>query len=252
MQSSNSTPATRSRRSITSRLAVIEHSRPPFVHFGCATKRHSFCPDTVFSCEEYSLNDHHNNPNTLHSLLLLFLRLSAFLFEVIAATGVRLWTHFRNLGHMPIEVFARTHNIPGRQPSTPLSPLSPKPSTKLASPTLPAYSNISIRVQRSRGLTIVPLLSQVSHGKCLAGELYGKLVYHIQFGGNEVVKAKDGAGVSDALDGLCQGQVCQLALVNGVERIHPLGKLSASEETLLEACLPEVKKNIEKGKAFVA
>jgi len=38
---------------------------------------------------------------------------------------------------------------------------------------------------------------------------------------------------------------------NGVEKIHPLGPLSAEEERLLEACLPELKKNIEKGKAFV-
>ena len=38
---------------------------------------------------------------------------------------------------------------------------------------------------------------------------------------------------------------------NGVEKIHPIGDLTAEEEKLLEACLPELKKNIEKGKAFV-
>ena len=37
----------------------------------------------------------------------------------------------------------------------------------------------------------------------------------------------------------------------GVEKIHPIGELTAEEEKLLEACLPELKKNIEKGKAFV-
>lgn len=37
----------------------------------------------------------------------------------------------------------------------------------------------------------------------------------------------------------------------GVEKIHPIGDLTAEEEKLLEACLPELKKNIEKGKAFV-
>ena len=37
---------------------------------------------------------------------------------------------------------------------------------------------------------------------------------------------------------------------NGVEKIHPVGKLDASEEKLIEACLPELKKNIEKGIAF--
>ena len=39
---------------------------------------------------------------------------------------------------------------------------------------------------------------------------------------------------------------------NGVEKIHPVGQVSPEEEKLLEACLPELKKNIEKGKAFVA
>lgn len=44
------------------------------------------------------------------------------------------------------------------------------------------------------GATIVPLLSQTSHGKAIKGEVYEKLVHRIQFGGDEVVKAKDGAG----------------------------------------------------------
>lgn len=39
---------------------------------------------------------------------------------------------------------------------------------------------------------------------------------------------------------------------NGVEKIHPIGPLSAEEEKLMEACLPDLKTNIEKGKAFVA
>ena len=38
----------------------------------------------------------------------------------------------------------------------------------------------------------------------------------------------------------------------GVKKIHPIGDLSAEEQKLLEACLPDLKKNIEKGKAFVA
>lgn len=44
------------------------------------------------------------------------------------------------------------------------------------------------------GATIVPLLSQTAHGKGIKGEAYEKLVHRIQFGGDEVVKAKDGAG----------------------------------------------------------
>jgi malate dehydrogenase len=48
------------------------------------------------------------------------------------------------------------------------------------------------------GVTIVPLLSQSEVGKSLKGGIGGKeweaLVHRIQFGGDEVVKAKDGAG----------------------------------------------------------
>lgn len=46
------------------------------------------------------------------------------------------------------------------------------------------------------GPTIVPLLSQVSAGKSLMSnkEAYDALVQRIQYGGDEVVKAKDGAG----------------------------------------------------------
>jgi len=40
--------------------------------------------------------------------------------------------------------------------------------------------------------------------------------------------------------------------LDGVEKIHPIGDISAEEEQLLAACLPELKKNIDKGKAFVA
>ena len=44
------------------------------------------------------------------------------------------------------------------------------------------------------GTTIVPLLSHNAYGKAITGEAYEKLVNRIQFGGDEVVKAKDGAG----------------------------------------------------------
>ena len=44
------------------------------------------------------------------------------------------------------------------------------------------------------GATIVPLLSQTKHGKGITGEQYKALIHRIQFGGDEVVKAKDGAG----------------------------------------------------------
>jgi malate dehydrogenase len=38
----------------------------------------------------------------------------------------------------------------------------------------------------------------------------------------------------------------------GVDKVHPLGKLSSFEKELLSAALPELKKNINKGAEFVA
>jgi malate dehydrogenase len=137
------------------------------------------------------------------------------------------------------------------------------------------------------GATIVPLLSQAHHGEAVSGEVYNKLVHRIQFGGDEVVKAKDGAGsatLSMAYAGakftnaLLRGLNGEKDVVtptfvksplfadqgidffssnvelgpNGVEKILPLGPLSEQEKKLLQACLPELKKNIEKGKQFVA
>ncbi|KAH9927866.1 malate dehydrogenase [Amylocystis lapponica] len=137
------------------------------------------------------------------------------------------------------------------------------------------------------GATIVPLLSQSSYGKGVSGEAYSKLVHRIQFGGDEVVQAKEGAGsatLSMAYAGakfthaLLRGLRGEKGVVtptyvksplfadqgvdffsslvelgpNGVEKIHPLGPLTSEEEKLLAACLPDLKKNIEKGKAFVA
>jgi len=39
---------------------------------------------------------------------------------------------------------------------------------------------------------------------------------------------------------------------NGVEKIHDVGKIDPVEQGLLDACLADLKKNIEKGVAFVA
>ncbi|GAW09666.1 NAD-malate dehydrogenase [Lentinula edodes] len=152
--------------------------------------------------------------------------------------------------------------------------------------TTPSECNVPV-VGGHSGPTIVPLLSQVAKGKGLQGETYEQLVHRIQFGGDEVVKAKDGAGsatlsmayagakfTNSLLRGLNgeKGVITPTFVknplfadkgidffsspvelgVNGVEKIHPIGPLSAEEEKLLEACLPELKKNIEKGKAFVA
>ncbi|KIY47588.1 malate dehydrogenase [Fistulina hepatica ATCC 64428] len=137
------------------------------------------------------------------------------------------------------------------------------------------------------GATIVPLFSQTKVGKAVAGEPYAKLVNRVQFGGDEVVKAKDGAGSATlsmayagakfadcllrALNGekgvvtptfvksplyADKGVDFFASLIelgpNGVQKINPVGNLTPEEQKLLEACLPDLKKNIDKGKAFVA
>ncbi|KAI4122301.1 MAG: hypothetical protein LQ347_006546 [Umbilicaria vellea] len=148
----------------------------------------------------------------------------------------------------------------------------------------PADENVTV-VGGHSGATIVPLLSQTS-GKELTGKDLEDFVYRVQFGGDEVVKAKDGAGsatLSMAMAGArfaesllkaAQGQkgVVEPTFVdsplykdegidffsskvelgpNGVEKIHDVGKLTEQEQKLLEACKTDLKKNIEKGVKFV-
>ena len=107
----------------------------------------------------------------------------------------------------------------------------------------------------------------------------------MQFGGDEVVQAKGGAGsatLSMAMAGArfaesllkaAQGQtgVIEPTYVdsplykdqgvtyfasnvelgpNGVEKIHPVGTLSAHEQSLLDVCLKDLKSNIEKGEKW--
>ncbi|KAL8298089.1 hypothetical protein RB601_002741 [Gaeumannomyces tritici] len=134
------------------------------------------------------------------------------------------------------------------------------------------------------GVTIVPLLSQSSHPELSSD---AALINRVQFGGDEVVKAKEGAGsatLSMAMAGArmaesvlraAQGEkgVVEPTFVdsplykdqgidffsskvelgpNGVEKIHPIGNVDAAEQKLIDACLVDLKKNIEKGVAFVA
>jgi malate dehydrogenase len=56
----------------------------------------------------------------------------------------------------------------------------------------PANEEVTV-IGGHSGVTIVPLLSQSNHPD-ISGEVRDKLVNRIQFGGDEVVKAKDGAG----------------------------------------------------------
>ncbi|KAF1942249.1 malate dehydrogenase [Clathrospora elynae] len=143
----------------------------------------------------------------------------------------------------------------------------------------PASENITV-VGGHSGATIVPLLSQ--SGYSLEGEKLESYIKRVQFGGDEVVQAKDGAGsatLSMAMAGArftesllkaAQGQknVIEPTFVdsplfkdqgceyfasnvelgpNGVEKIHPIGKISDYEQGLLDACVADLGKNIKKG-----
>ena len=148
----------------------------------------------------------------------------------------------------------------------------------------PADVNVHV-VGGHSGVTILPLLSQT--GLKFSQEELDKLTHRIQFGGDEVVKAKDGTGSATlsmaqagarfttsllkALNG--QRGIVEPTFVyspvakkdgvdffatnvelgpEGVAKIHPLGPLSPYEQKLYQAVVPELKKNIAKGVEFVA
>ncbi|KAJ3229153.1 Malate dehydrogenase, cytoplasmic [Chytriomyces hyalinus] len=130
------------------------------------------------------------------------------------------------------------------------------------------------------GVTIIPLLSQT--GINFTQEEIEKLTHRIQYGGDEVVKAKDGTGSATlsmaqagarftnsllealegkkgiveptyvyspvaAKDGVAWFSTNVELGVNGVEKIHPLGELSEYEKKLYAEAVPELQKNIKKG-----
>ena len=131
------------------------------------------------------------------------------------------------------------------------------------------------------GITILPLFSQVA-GFTPSDEDREALTVRTQFGGDEVVQAKAGAGsatlsmayagylfaenVVKAMNGATD--VVQCAYVesqvtdapffaspckfgkNGVEEIMGYGELSAYEKSWFDKMLPDLKKQIEKGVAF--
>lgn len=146
----------------------------------------------------------------------------------------------------------------------------------------PANENIPV-VGGHSGATIVPLLSQA--GYTLEGAERDEYIKRVQFGGDEVVQAKGGAGsatLSMAMAGArfaesllkaAQGQkgVIEPTFVdsplykdqgvnffasqvelgpNGVEKIHEVGKITEHEQQLLEVCLKDLKSNIEKGEKW--
>lgn len=143
----------------------------------------------------------------------------------------------------------------------------------------PADENITV-IGGHSGVTIVPLLSQA--GYSLEGKERDDFVFRVQYGGDEVVKAKDGGGsatLSMAMAGArfaesllkaAQGEkgVIEPTFVdsplykdqgieffsskielgpNGVEKVHEVGKITPFEQKLLDASLVDLKKNIEKG-----
>ncbi|EDO15721.1 hypothetical protein Kpol_1073p7 [Vanderwaltozyma polyspora DSM 70294] len=136
------------------------------------------------------------------------------------------------------------------------------------------------------GITIIPLLSQTQH-QSIPEDQKKALIHRIQFGGDEVVKAKNGAGsatLSMALAGsrfansVLRGFAGEKDVVepsfvdsplfksegieffaspvtlgaNGIEKVHPIGAVSAEEEQMLEECKETLKKNIQKGIDFAS
>jgi malate dehydrogenase len=132
------------------------------------------------------------------------------------------------------------------------------------------------------GITILPLFSQVP-GMKVSDEELEALTVRTQFGGDEVVKAKAGAGsatlsmayagyvftenVIRAMNG--EKGIVQCAFVesditeapffaspckfgeNGVEEVMGFGELSAYEKQWFDKMMPELKKQIQKGIDFV-
>merc|ERR1711951_127562 len=134
------------------------------------------------------------------------------------------------------------------------------------------------------GITIMPLISQCSPAVSFEAEALDALTKRIQDAGTEVVKAKAGAGsvtlsmayaaarFTDSLIKGMNGQegVIECAYVqsdvteakyfatpvvlgpNGVEKNLGLGTLTAYEQDLLKAAIPELNGSIKKGEKFVA
>nr|AIT70155.1 malate dehydrogenase [Undaria pinnatifida] len=132
------------------------------------------------------------------------------------------------------------------------------------------------------GTTIMPLLSQVK-GATFSEEDIAALTHRIQFGGDEVVQAKDGAGsatlsmahagayfagrVLDGLNGVknvkeCTFVDCDLTDApffaspctlgkDGVSKIHGFSKLTKFEQSLVDDNVPALITMAKKGSDFV-
>jgi len=133
------------------------------------------------------------------------------------------------------------------------------------------------------GITILPLLSQVTPTVKFSDEEIEKLTVRIQNAGTEVVEAKAGTGsatlsmayagarfATSLLRGMRGERVVECTYVasdltdakffanpvllgpGGVAENLGYGKLSAFEKAKMEEMMPELKKNIAKGEEFVA
>lgn len=135
------------------------------------------------------------------------------------------------------------------------------------------------------GKTILPLLSRVPGFERLSEDQVAALTHRIQFGGDEVVAAKDGAGSATlsmayagaqfafslmrALDG--EAGVVECAFVEsdaaegaaffstpvelsteGVGKVRPIGDMSAFEQANYDEMLPDLIAQINKGVAFAS
>lgn len=133
------------------------------------------------------------------------------------------------------------------------------------------------------GHTIVPLLSQMKESSSLSSEQIEALTNRIQFGGDEVVQAKEGTGSATlsmayagarftssllrALDGDTTCTECAFVESDigytdffasrvdfgrkGIEKVHPLGDISSYEKDIIEnKAAPELQKSIERGTTF--
>ena len=133
------------------------------------------------------------------------------------------------------------------------------------------------------GKTIIPLLSQNNANLSFSDEETAALTHRIQFGGDEVVQAKAGAGSAtlsmavaganftlqllSALSG--QSNVYDYAYVqqsssslpsffssrillgpNGVEKIFEIGPVNTFEQKLIDAAIPELETSIKNGLDF--
>jgi malate dehydrogenase len=130
------------------------------------------------------------------------------------------------------------------------------------------------------GITILPLFSQVKGFSPSDADLQA-LTVRTQFGGDEVVQAKAGAGsatlsmayagylfTEQILKGMRGEEIIQCAYVessltdakyfaspckfgpNGVEEVLPFGELTPYEQSWLDKMLPELKSQIKKGEDF--